>query len=481
MAEPMPADNPFLKFPWGPIQMECEASNLFVEGEVPAELSGTLYRNGPNQRFHPRGDYHLFAGDGMVHAFNIENGQVSYRNRWVRTAKWKAEDREGRALVNPMNPFDCEPEFSDFVLTDKDGLANTAMLWHADRLLAIEEGHPPFEIDPDTLASVGSWNYRGKLQTAMTAHPKIDPVSGELVFFAYMATGPFSCDVVLHKVSAEGVLTESITIPTAYSAMVHDFVITENYIVLPIMPIVGSLERAMEGGPPMAWEPERPVQIGVLPRSGATAEDIRWFGMETCFAFHFMNGFDSGDVISVDCCQFPHAPLFPTADGESTGESKARLTRWTIDLNEAESRVQTERLDEQESEFPQCDLRFAARPYRHGWYTTTDGKLPGNTDVNANFYNMIGHFDHETRDTQYYSCGQAMVSEAIFVPRSSDAAEGDGFLLSVETSLTTRTSSLLIFDALKLSEGPLARAHLSHYVPAGFHGTWRPGDAAATR
>ena len=101
MAQPMPTDNPFLEFPWGPIQMECEASNLIIEGEVPAELNGTLYRNGPNQRFHPRGDYHLFAGDGMVHAFSIANGQVDYRNRWVRTNKWKVEDREGRALFNP--------------------------------------------------------------------------------------------------------------------------------------------------------------------------------------------------------------------------------------------------------------------------------------------------------------------------------------------------------------------------------------------
>jgi carotenoid cleavage dioxygenase-like enzyme len=474
MAEPMPTDNPFLKFPWGPIQMECDASNLIVEGEVPAELKGTLYRNGPNQRFHPRGDYHLFAGDGMVHAFNIENGKVGYRNRWVRTAKWKLEDREGRALVNPMNPFDCEPEFSDFVLTDKDGLANTAMLWHADRLLAIEEGHPPFEIDPVTLESRGSWNYRGKLQTAMTAHPKIDPVTGEMVFFAYMATGPFASDVVLHKVSAEGMLTESIIIPTAYSAMVHDFVITENYIIMPVMPIVGSLERAMEGGPPFAWEPEKGVQIGVLPRHGAGAEDIRWFDMETCFAFHFMNGFDIDDVISIDCCQFPHAPLFPTADGQSTEQTRARLTRWTLDLNKSESRVETRCLDESESEFPQCDLRFAGRPYRHGWYTTADGQLETGTEISDDFHNTIGHIDHETGETQLYSSGQAMVSEALFVPRSEDAAEGDGFLLSVETNLETRTSALLILDAMKLTEGPLARVHLSHNVPAGFHGTWRP-------
>ena len=190
----------------------------------------------------------------LVH---IQNGQVDYRNRWVRTAKWKLEDRAGRSLINPMNPFDCDPDYSDFVFTDKDGTANTAVVFHGGRMLVMEEGHPPFEIDPISLESIGSWNFRGKLNTAMTAHPKVDPTTGEMVFFAYMATGSFAADVALHKVNAEGILTESHFIPTPYSSMVHDFIITENYIMFPVMPITGSLERAMEGGPSSPGSPTR--------------------------------------------------------------------------------------------------------------------------------------------------------------------------------------------------------------------------------
>jgi carotenoid cleavage dioxygenase len=475
MAEPMPADNPFLNFPWGPIQMECEARDLVVEGEIPAELCGTLYRNGPNQRFKPRGEYHLFAGDGMVHAFHIKDGKVDYRNRWVRTAKFKIEDSEGRAVVNAMNPFDCEPEYSDFVLVDKEGLANTAVVWHGGRLLTMEEGHLPYEIDPVTLDSIGSWNFRGKLHTAMTAHPKVDPQTGEMVFFAYMATGPFSADLAVHKVNPEGVLTETIILPTPYSSMVHDFVITENYIVIPVMPITGSLERAMEGGPPFAWEPEKGMHIGILPRHGGTADDIRWLDMDIAFTFHFMNGFDRDGVISVDCCQMEHAPLFPTPDGGSTGKTSPRLTRWTIDMNADNPRVEFESVDEFESEFPQCDPRYLGKPYRHGWYTSPDGGLQSDLEANDNFFNTIGHYDHETRAEDRYSCGRSLVSEALFVPRSDDAPEGDGFLLSLATSFDTHTTSLLIFDALALSKGPLAKVHLSHRVPAGFHGFWRPG------
>jgi len=474
MAAPMSPTNPFLNFPYGPIQMECNARDLVVEGEIPADLCGTLYRNGPNQRYNPRGDYHLFAGDGMVHAFHIKDGKVDYNNRWVRTAKWNIEDREGRAVINAMNPFDCEPEYSDFVLVDKEGLANTALVWHADRLLTMEEGHPPYEVNPGSLDSIGTWTFRGKLHSAMTAHPKIDPKTGEMVFFAYMATGPFSSDVVVHKVDPQGILTESVFIPTPFSSMVHDFVITENYIMIPVMPITGSLERAMEGGPPFAWEPEKGVHLGILPRHGGTAENIRWLEMDLCFAFHFMNGFDKDGVITIDACQFEQAPLFPTPDGESTGKAQPYLTRWTIDMNEPNARGQFQRIDEFESEFPQCDPRYVGQEYRHGWYTSPDGQLSSPLVENENFYNVVGHYDHQTGAVDRYSCGQAMTSEALFVPASDDAAEGEGYLLSVVTSFETRTSSLYIFNALNLGDGPLAKVHLSHCVPAGFHGTWRP-------
>lgn len=473
MSAPMPANNDFLHFPFGAIQMECDARDLIVEGEIPPDLEGSLYRAGPNQRFAPRGDYHLFAGDGMVHAFHIKNGKVDYNNRWVRTAKWHIEDKEGRAVINAMNPFDCEPEYSDFVLTDKEGLANTATVWHGGRMLVMEEGHRPYEIDPVTLESIGSWDFRGKLHTAMTAHPKIDPDTGEMIFFAYMASGPFSEDVMLHKVDANGLLTESIHIPTPYSAMVHDFVVTENFIIIPVMPITGSLERAMEGGPPFAWEPDKGVHLAVLPRDASTAEDVRWFEMDTCFAFHFMNGFDDDGVITIDACQFANPPLFPTPGGEPTGSSQPYLSRWTLDTNDAGARATFSRIDQHESEFPQCDPRFTGKPYRYGWYASCDGTLKSGREENDNYYNVLGQFDHESGTVERYSCGAATVSEPIFVPASPNAAEGEGYLLAVVTSFETRTSSLYIFDALKLPAGPLAKVHLSHRIPQGFHGSWR--------
>jgi len=181
-------------------------------------------------------------------------------------------------------------------------------------------------------------------------------------------------------------------------------------------------------------------------------------------------------VITVDCCQFAAAPLFPTVDGQSTGKSEPHLTRWTIDMNNPNPRATFKRIDEFESEFPQCDPRYTGKEYRHGWYTSPDGQAKSTITENDKFYNVVGHFDHKTGAVDRFSCGQAMTSEAIFVPKSAKAAEGEGYLLSVVTSFETKTSSLYIFNALKLADGPLAKVHLSHRVPAGFHGSWRPGS-----
>ena len=197
--------------------------------------------------------------------------------------------------------------------------------------------------------------------------------------------------------------------------------------------------------------------------------------MDLAFVFHFMNGFDRDGVITIDGCQFEQVPLFPTADGNTTGKVQPFLTRWTIDLNVDEPRAVFERIDEFESEFPQCDPRYMGRAYRHGWYASCDGELKSDLEANDNYYNVVGHYDHGTKAVDRFSCGQALTSEPIFVPRSG-GAEGEGYLMSVVTSFETHTSSLYIFNALDVSAGPLAKVHLSHRVPAGFHGSWRSND-----
>ena len=148
--------------------------------------------------------------------------------------------------------------------------------------------------------------------------------------------------------------------------------------------------------------------------------------MDLCFAFHFMNGFDQDGVITIDACQFEQAPLFPTPDGESTGMAQPFLSRWTIDMNDPEARATFKRIDEFESEFPQCDPRYAGQPYRHGWYTSPDGEVASGMEVNDNFFNTIGHYDHETGAVDRYSCGQAMASDSRNPSRKSPSSTNTG-------------------------------------------------------
>jgi carotenoid cleavage dioxygenase-like enzyme len=331
MSRPYP-DHPQLRGNFAPLRMECDAADLIIRGELPEALSVTYYRNGPDPQFPPRGGHHWFAGDGMLHMFRIDGGRVSYRNRWARTVKWRLEREAGRALFDPFNPMGSD---SSVVGIQADGLANTNVVWHGGRLLALEEAHAPFEIDADTLESIGPWRFDGALEGPMTAHPKIDPVSGEMLFFGYMVDAPFGAGMSYQVVDAAGRLTRSERFEAPYPSMVHDFITTDRHVIFPIFPLTGSLQRAMAGGPPFAWEPDRPSCIGVMPRDGSVA-DIRWFETDPCYVFHPMNAYDDGNRIVAHVMQFEEAPLFPHADGSRADPAKAnaRLCEWVIDLGD---------------------------------------------------------------------------------------------------------------------------------------------------
>ena len=469
-------DNAFLKGYYEPLTFEADAPDLVIEGEIPVDLNGTFYRNGPNPQVPPSNEYHFFTGDGMIHAFHFDNGRVSHRNRWARTERFKIEQRVGESMFSGMNPLDTDPRYLDFVLTDKEGVANTSVVYHGDRLLLLEEGHLPFEMDPDTLDSHGAWSFYGKLTTTMSAHPKVDPVTGEMIFHAYMASGPFTDDLGLYRVGKDGHMVESHVFKAPYSAMVHDFVVTENYILFPVMPITGDLGRAMDGMPPFAWEPDKPTHVGVMPRNG-TPEDITWLEGDACYVFHFMNGHDNDGVITLEACHFDSPPLFPMVDGTPTPSNiHPSLARWTIDLNDSNPRVKMDYLTDHGAEFPVIDPRFAMRDYQHGWYTSSDRSIAARIPDSDVVYNSIVHFDVKNHKADSYAFEAGYVAEPMFVPRNASAEEGDGYVLCCVYDIPSNTSALCVFDAQNISAGPMGKAWVSHRVPVSFHGTWRPAQ-----
>jgi carotenoid cleavage dioxygenase len=467
MAKPFP-NHPNLVGGFAPIQMECDAPDLIVSGAVPRELNGTFYRNGPNPQFAPRGMHHWFGGDGMIHAFVIRDGKVAYRNRWARTMKWKLEHEAGEALFSAFNPMESD-ERVHFMETD--GIANTNIVWHAGKLLALEEGHAPFELDPDTLASIGAWKFDGKLVGPMTAHPKMDPDTGEMVFFGYNAAGGISEDMAFHVVDRNGKLTRSETFKAPYAAMVHDFMVTKDHVIFPIMPLTGSMERAMNGAPVYAWEPDKGTHVGIMPRAGSVA-GMRWFRGEPGYVFHPMNAHTDGDAVVCDVCECEAAPLFPLPDGTPGDPQKAvpRLTRWTFDLGRNSDDYKSERLSDVACEFPRLDERRTGLSYRYG-YIACDTK----PEFRVGGFNAIARVDHRTGRMETYDVGAGCATnEPIFVPRSDDSAEGDGLLLANVYDENRKASHLVILDAQNVGAGPLATAYLDHRVPFGFHGNWRP-------
>src|ERR1700749_4498684 len=454
--------NPYLTGNFAPVRSEDDFADLKIRGEIPRELRGTYYRNGPNPQFEPRDpNHHWFAGDGMIHAFHVEDGKVSYRNRYVHTNKYVLEHAAGRSLFGTFgNPMTSDPS----VAGKDSGVGNTNIVWHAGKLLALEEGHNPFEMDPVTLESRGTIDYAGKAMR-FTAHPKMDPETGEMVFFGYSA-GPsfFSDDVAYGVIDKAGKVTRLDMFKAPYCSMIHDFFVTRNYVAFPVLPLSGSLQRAMSGKPAFAWEPDKGSHIGVMRRDGDVSS-IRWFTTDPCYVFHPMNMWEEGTKIIADVMQYPNAPLFPNPDGSRGTHAGARLVRWTIDLAGSTDPVKQEKLDDMTGEFPRLDERFAGLPYRHGYYAASS--------VNADkiLFDSIAHIDHKTgkRAVHTFALGDAP-GEPVFVPRTSDAPEGDGFLVATVYPGNTDTSDFVVFDAQDVAKGPIGVAELPRRVPFGFHG-----------
>jgi carotenoid cleavage dioxygenase len=458
MATPYPQRHPLMSGPFEPIRFECAYADLVVAGDWPAELEGALYRIGPNPQFAPRGPYNPLQGDGMVHAFRIANGCVDYRNRWVRTSRWRLEREAGRALFATSDPRGHDPSVAG---APDDGAANTNLVFHHGRLLALEEGHPPIEIDPESLETAGPFDFGGGLPGSMTAHPKIDPVSGEMIAFCNFPGGRFDGSLELYEASRSGEVVRR-RLEGPFPALVHDFAITPRNLVFVVCPVTVSMERVRAGGPAIAWEPALGTRVAVVPRDGGEAH---WYRAPPCMAWHLLNAFEDGGNIVVDLCQ-QAAPAFPFADGSVSPEADLRqyLARWTLDpVSEI---VAIGRLSEIVCEYPRIDERKTGSAYRFGFFATCGG--PGTGDL---VHRGLGRYDHSTGRMEVWRGNpDEALSEPVFAPRRPDAAEGDGWLLATIFSERSNRSRLAIFDANRLEDGPLAMAHLDHRVPAGFHG-----------
>ena len=474
MVEPVRFPDIDLYKGWGePLRTESTADALeIIQGEVPEGLRGTLYRNGADRQY-PSGrtDDIFIDGEGMFHMFRFGEGQVDYKSRWVHTARYEAQKDAGRNLFGRYrNRYTNDPAAANIHM----GTSNTTAMSHAGRLYALKEDDHPYEMNPDTLETIGRSDMGGQIRsTTFTAHPKVDPITNELLAFAYQAKGDGTRDAVFYLFDKTGKKINEIWFEMPYAACVHDFAITDEWIVFPFFPLITDMDVVKAGGPYFQWHPEQETVIALVPRYG-TADGIRWFRGPAASAGHMMNAHREGSRIHLDVCLYEGNcfPFFTTPDGKMTEPVPPFLTRLTMDLESNEQSFAKRRLVDVSCEMPRTDDRYLGRPNRYGFmivYRSADGS------------SSTGRIDFETGKLDVWSPGPGdTVQECQFVPRTPDSPEGDGWLLVPVARVSKGRSDLVVLDAQNLAAGPVATIKIPVRVRSTFHGTWVPEVARQT-
>ncbi|GAB2998354.1 carotenoid oxygenase family protein [Amycolatopsis acidiphila] len=472
MTTRFPQDPMFAGFS-APVRVEADIYDLEVaQGEVPGQLDGTYYRVVCDRQWPPMvaGDI-PFNADGMVMSFRFERGHVDFKSRYVRTPRFEAERKARRSLFGAYrNPFTDDPSVAGMNRT----LANTNVFWHGGKLLASKEDSPPIQIDPDTLDTVGVHTFDGALTSqTSTAHPKFDPRTGEMVFFGFAAKGECTPDIAFYEADRDGNLVHETWFQAPYSSMVHDFAVTQNFVVFPIIPLVSDLGRIRAGLSHYAWDPGRDVHLGVLPRKGRV-EDLRWYRGGTRFASHILGAYDDGRHIHIDTpvSESNYFPFFPDLSGAPAdpGKTKGYLSRWTIDTMGERGSFTQERLTTHAGEFPRMDDRFETLPY--SWGVMGMYEVPGEPRPGRGF-RWVGAVDLEHRRTTTHYVGDcSSVGEPLFVPAHEKAGHAEGYVLAVVGRHDEMRSDLLILDAGRIDAPPVATVKLPIRVPYGLHGNW---------
>ena len=448
-----PPVNQYVQGNFAPVPEEVTTFDLEVIGEIPVAFEGRYLRNGPNPVVPTDpATSHWFTGTGMVHGVRLRGGRAEwYRNRWVR----------GQDVVEALG----EPAVPGPVGT-LDFSANTSVWGFAGTTWAlVEAGVVPVEIGYE-LETVCRNDFAGTLKTGFTAHPKLDPGSGELHSVCYAWQDLFD-HVEYVVVGADGTVRKTVDIPLPGMSMIHDMALTERYAVIFDLPVTLDIDLALsgKGSFPFRWNPDYGARVGLLPREG-TADEIVWCEVGPCYVFHPLNAYEDGDGrVVIDLCRYEK--MFDRDLLGPSGDSRPTLDRWTIDP--ASRRVAEERVDDRFHEFPQVRAEQVARKHRFGYTVGLgDGLIPG-----ANF-----KIDYQTGEAVFHDHGPGRGSaEAVFVPDPDGSSEDDGWLVSYIYDENVDGSELVILDARDMSRPPVARVPLPQRVPYGFHGNWVP-DAA---
>ncbi|MFD6224392.1 carotenoid oxygenase family protein [Nocardia asteroides] len=461
--------NMFLNGPYAPWHEEGEAFDLEIEGRLPPELNGALYRlsSSPAHRPIDPSRYHWFDGDGMVHAVFLRDGRATYRNRYVATAGLQVEREQGKAVFGSfMHGSDTPPPPG---VAPKNP-ANTHVALYDNRLLVLCEAAVPHELRPDTLATTSrSYDFGGEVIGPMTAHYKVDPANGDLLFFVSMGGA-----LTWYRADHRGKVLDRHQIDLGVPTFVHDYAVTPDYAVFLANPAMVRVENIFRGLPSTTWEPETlpTCRWAVLDRKTGA---VRWFEAPDAYApTHFLNAYQSGTTIVVDGHRTDRfGPTRQDIESPPPGGDwnwwfkRLVATPWRWELDLATGTMKDSQATDIPGEFPQINDQRTGLAHRYGYYTTTRG-------VGDWFTDGLAKHDYRTGETAIQALDGALTSpsEPQFVARPGATAEDDGWLLSIWWDPALDRSEVVVTDAQDFTAAPIARIKLNHRVPMGFHGTW---------
>lgn len=443
-----------------PVFEERYVKNLNVIGKLPKWLNGVYMRNGPNPHFPSEKLEFPYDGDGMIHALYFDQNGVSYRNKWVQTDEFKAEKRAGKALwqsiTAPKFPSSRDIKKYNAPITPVKNTANTNIIHHGGHILALYEGGKPYKIT-DSLDTIGAFDYNGKVK-GMIAHPKIDPITGDMHFLQYaMVQYPFLRYYVVNK---NGQVIKDIPIYTKGSVVLHDMILTPNYVLFFLCPMKLSLRRIFTGRNPLQWKPERGTKIGIIPRNGRS-RDVTWTKTNPFFVWHMMNGFEQNENIVVDFIKHNY-----DNDGATIGVPK--LQRMVI--HPKKGIISDNKIGDSFIEFPNINPRLCGQQYQFGYAAKVNSKQENNEF--AHFTELV-QYDFENNTHKIHRLPKGLtVGEPTFVPHPYKKEEKDGVVVAFAHDEATEKSKLIVVEPLNFDKAPIAIIDLPFRVPNGFHGDW---------
>ncbi|HEX6998726.1 MAG TPA: carotenoid oxygenase family protein [Gammaproteobacteria bacterium] len=442
-----------------PTRFEADIYDCEVWGEIPSDIEGTFYRMQCDYAYRPPENDWLsgFNGDGHVSAFRFANGSVDFKSRYVKTERLMAERRARKRLWGVYrNPYTDSP----LVANVDRGAANTHIYWHGGKMLVLKEDSLPYYIDPHSLETLGRWDFHGKWTAkSMSAHPKIDPVTGEMIAYSYQAKGILTDDIAVYTINPQGHITHEVWFKSPYLGIIHDIAITQKHILIPVVARTTSLERLKSGEPMWEWNGDLPTMVGVLPRDG-DAKDVRWFRGPSRNTLHFLNATDNGSKITME---------LPVSDEE---RSPSMIKRWTFDLNSSRDTFEEEVISTSNGVLARMDDRYLSLPYRYGWVGHYDPERPNELE-GRRVTNCYRRFDLGGGPERTFFVGPTQsLQESGFVPRKGSTEEGDGYIMGVANNYAEMCSELHIVDAQRMEEGAIAVVKLPFRLRSGTHVNW---------